>query len=346
MWKYLIAVSLVIGNVQAFDITKKQPKINFLTIPTPACKAATLPPVIADTRANTYYQAARKIAGQGDGAHYSQMLILGRKAADLGHWPAKLFMAEQYMEKSGRRFNAKQARIFLDELMQQGVPGAFYLMSQARNQGGPDFDNAPSPASAYLYESARLGDPRGLVAVANIFSIVKRHREAAQLIECGIQLGAGIAASDKARSISINAGTNIDSWHEVFRLEFLAAKAGDPDGLHGFSFQNRYFKMKYNRSFMSEEYEKRMNDIWIMTRQGFWHDDPYRKSKGLPHRVKGRNDYKLPNLAKVVPFPPTATLPTWNGDFSVLLSDEDALIYRTDYNYERLIKEIHIDGLL
>ncbi|MBK5142999.1 sel1 repeat family protein [Budviciaceae bacterium BWR-B9] len=346
----LLALSTGSITVHAIDINKSLPRVNFLTVSEPNCvdPESHLPALISDPRADIYYRAAKKIAGQQDGNYFTHMFTLGKKAADLGHWRAKLFMAELYMTTSYNRLNPKQARIYLDELMEQDIPGAFYLMSQYRQRGGDDFDNAPSPASAYLYESARRGDPRGMVDVANIFRNVKRYQSAEKLIQCGIKYGHGIAAQDRSMSISINSGMNKESWKEAFRYNYLSAVAGDSDGLHGFSSLDRHYQILFGESFAApnKEYAKRSDKLWIMTRPGFHHDDPDRKRRGLPFRVKGNTSYKLPNLDKVLPFPPPAKLPAWNGDFSVLLSAEDAKEYRTDYHYDRLVKEILIDGLL
>lgn len=61
------------------------------------------------------------------------MHIFARESAKLGHWKAKLLLAEIYLQRPDGyclEFRPEQSRAYINEFMEQGVPEAFYFMSQ------------------------------------------------------------------------------------------------------------------------------------------------------------------------------------------------------------------------
>ncbi|EMD6370972.1 hypothetical protein VRQ87_000800 [Morganella morganii] len=333
----------------AFDINKKQEKINFVTVAMPVCQDARRfdPPLPKDPDADLYYRAAKKILGQRDTANYRNMHIIGRKAADMGHWKAKLLMAGRYMQNSKNYYSEpkpEQARAYIDELMSQNVAEAFYFMSQQRNDNRSGFKTAPAPASFYLYRAAESGDPDAMVSVSNIFLTVKRYKESRALLECGMKFGGGGAvANDISVSEFINARTQED-WERGFRYLYASAKAGYYRAMGQFQFREAMYQKKNPRYYLNAEFIRRADILSFAMDPQFHHDDPYRKAKGLPYRVKGNIDLKFPNLEKIIPLPP-ATLPPWNDDITAGMSAQDAEDYRTDFDYDRLVAKIQLTGL-
>ncbi|WP_195432683.1 hypothetical protein [Morganella morganii] len=333
----------------AFDINKKQEKINFVTVAMPVCQDARRfdPPLPKDPDADLYYRAAKKILGQRDTANYKNMHIIGRKAADMGHWKAKLLMAGLYMQNTKNYYSEpkpEQARAYIDELMSQNVPEAFYFMSQRRSKSRSGFKTAPAPASFYLYRAAELGDPDAMVSVSNIFLTVKRYKESRALLECGFKYGGGgSAANSLAIDESLNARTQED-WVRAFYYLYAGAKAGDRESMAEMQMQEAEYQQKNPRYYLNAEFVRRADVLSLAMNPQFHHDDPYRKAKGLPYRVKGNIDLKFPNLEKIIPLPP-ATLPPWNDDITVGMSAQDAEDYRTDFDYDRLVAKIQLTGL-
>ncbi|HDU8646358.1 hypothetical protein [Morganella morganii] len=334
----------------AFDINKKQEKINFVTVATPVCQDARRydPPLPKDPDAGLYYRAANKIKGQRDTANFRNMYILARKSADMGHWKAKLLMADLYLQKTPNyyyEFKPDQARAYIDELMSQNIPVAFYEMSKNRSAGYGSFKTSPAPASFYLYRAAELGNPDAMVSISNIFLIVKRHKESRALLECGFKYGGGgSAANGLAISESLNARTQED-WIRAFYYLYAGAKAGDRESMAEMQMQEAEYQQKNpGRYYLNGEFVRRAQVLSLAMNPQFHHDDPYRKAKGLPYRVKGNIELKFPDLEKIIPLPP-ATLPPWNEDITAGMSTQDAADYRTDFDYDRLVAKVQLTGL-
>lgn len=334
----------------AFDINKKQEKINFVTVATPVCQDARRydPPLPKDPDADLYYRAANKIKGQRDTANFRNMYILARKSADMGHWKAKLLMADLYLQKTPNyyyEFKPDQARAYIDELMSQNIPVAFYEMSKNRSAGYGSFKTSPAPASFYLYRAAELGNPDAMVSISNIFLIVKRHKESRALLECGFKYGGGgSAANGLAISESLNARTQED-WIRDFYYLYASAKAGDRESMAEMQMQEAEYQQKNpGRYYLNGEFVRRAQVLSLAMNPQFHHDDPYRKAKGLPYRVKGNIELKFSDLEKTIPLPP-ATLPPWNEDITAGMSTQDAADYRTDFDYDRLVAKVQLTGL-
>ena len=334
----------------AFDINKKQEKINFVTVAMPVCQDARRfePPLPKDPDADLYYRAANKIKGQRDTANFRNMYILARKAADMGHWKAKLLMADLYLQKTPNyyyEFKPDQARAYIDELMSQNIPVAFYEMSKNRSAGYGGFKTSPAPASFYLYRAAESGDPDAMVSVSNIFLTVKRYKESRVLLECGFKYGGGgTAANSLAIDEFLNARTQED-WVRGFYYLYAGAKAGDRESMAEMQMREAMYQKKNpRRHYLHGEFVRRAKVLSFAMNPQFYHDDPYRKAKGLPYSVKGNIGLKFPNLEKIIPLPP-ATLPPWNEDITVGMSAQDAEDYRTDFDYDRLVAKIQLTGL-
>lgn len=332
-----------------FDITRPMPKVNFLTVAAPTCEDETQywPALPNNPKADLYYRAARKIIGQRDTDNYRNSYILLREATKLGHWKAKILLADRYLQQSKSYYSYtdfKQSRAYIDELMSQGVPEAFYLMSQWRNAGYGGYTSSPSPASAYLYQAAELGHPQALVDVSNIFMNVKRQDIARKLLECGFKQGAGgRAANSLAISEFVNARTTED-FAKGFKYLFIGAKAGDAESIFGLNYYNGQHQKKIGSSYLadSKEYIRRVKIFTNAVDPRMYHDDPTIKRKNNYsefRRVKGNVFLKFPNLDKVIPLPP-AKLPPWNGDIGVAMTPQDAKDYHQDFDYKALIEEI------
>ena len=332
------------AQAQLFDINQKQNNINFVSVVAPTCdnESQYFPSLPVNPKADLYFRAANKIKGQRDTKYFKQMYILGRKAADMGHWKAKLLMADIYLQRTKSyysEFKPEQARAYIDELMGQNVPAAFYEMSQNRNNKYSGFLQSPAPASFYLYRAAQLGHPQALVDVSNIFLTVKRRKEARALLECGLKQGAGgVAAYNLALSAYLNATTHED-WMQAFQYIYFGAKTGHYDSVNHIQMMEAEYQKKNPNYYLSAEFIKRANKLGLAKDPLFWHDDPYRKSKGKRDQVKGNVNLKFPNLEKIIPLPP-AKLPPWNGDISIAMSPEDARDYREDFDYDKLVREI------
>ncbi len=343
-WFFSLFAAITAAQAQKFDIHQKQSNINFINVASPTCdnESQYFPALPANPKADLYYRAAYKIKGQRDTKHYKQMYILGHKAADMGHWKAKLLMADLYLQRTKSYYfelKPEQSRAYIDELMIQNVPAAFYEMSQNRNNKYSGFLQSPAPASFYLYRAAQLGHPQALVDVSKIFLTVKRHKEARALLECGLKQGAGgAAANDLSRSEFLNA-QNHNDWVRAFGYLYAGAKAGDYSSMSEFQIREAQYQKKNPNYYLNAEFVKRAEILKFALNPQFWHDDPYRKSKGRDPQVKGNVFLKFPNLEKIIPLPP-AKLPPWNGDISIAMSPEDARDYREDFDYDKLVQEI------
>jgi TPR repeat protein len=344
-------ISVVAYSAQATVPALSTKSINFVTVPIPDCHAqtATRSDFSSDSKTELRYRAVNKIMGQRDVDNYVYMYILGRKAADTGHLKSQLLMAELYLREKNvsyyTEFNPKQAKIYLDNLMQHNVARAFFLMSKHRSL----FKTATSPQSAYLYQAAVLGDPDAMASVAKILQTVKRFPEANRLLTCALKLnGGGEALDDLAMDTLSAAGNDLSEWERGFGYFMSAAKSGYLQAFTGIIlYDDKYFRPKFKHYyFTNPEYAKRMYKIISLADPLFYHDDISQKSSGKVRRVQGNERYRYPNLNKVLPFPPVKDLPPWNGDITVLLSDEDKRDYQADYDYRRMAKEVQVEGLL
>lgn len=345
----ILITGIVSFNVRAGPPVLSEKKINFVNVPVPECYRP-VEPVLSSapySTIDTYYRAANKIKGQRDVMFYKQMYVLGRKAADSGHWKAQLMMAELYLRRENPsyyvEYNPQQARVYLDILMRQNVAKSFALMVENRRL----YKDVKIPQSAFLFQAAALGDPESMVSVAKIFQTVKRFDDANKLLSCALKYdGGGAALDDLATDIVFHAGKNMQEWDKGFGYYLAAAKSGYIDALSGIMFyDDRDFRPKFKYYyFTNPEYARRMHTLMVLADPLFYHDDI--SQKGKKRRVQGNDNYRYPNLNKVLPFPPVKNLPPWNDDITVLLSDEDKRDYQTDYDYKRLAKEIQVNGLL
>lgn len=335
---------VVTSQVFAFDLKAKYKEMNFTQATVPACgdESQYIPALPTDPRAELYYQAARKILGQDDTSHYQQMYILGDKAAQMGHWQAKLLMASLYLRNSHSEyteFNPAKAKDYVTELLEQNVPEAFYAMGQYKLNGMPDFIKDPIPASVYLFEAAKLNSPRALSDMYDIFMSVGRAKDARAFLDCAVKQKQGTASSlyKMANVLEEQANTEAE-LEKSFELLYSAAKAGSYDAIASFPNKEVYYKQQYSKEFFNKEFLDRMQKFQDAMNALYTHNDPYRKAQGKNEKVKGNIFLTFPNLDKVLPFPP-AKLPEWKGDISIALSLDYLKIYQTDFDYDKLVKE-------
>lgn len=337
----LIAASL---NVFAFDLQEKRKEINFLTVDLPVCNnnaesALKLP---SDPRAELYYQAAMKILGQNDTEHYSQMYVLADKAAEMGHWQAKLLAARLFLKRSNSEYTNYQpekAKAYIVELLQQNIPAAYYAVGQLKLDGVEVFRSIPIPASVFLFEAAKLNYPNALSDVHDIFISVGRKKEANDLLDCAISQKQDNAEAlfKKSNELETNATTEAE-YIESFKYLYQAIKAGSYNALASLPNKENYYKQQYGQEYFSKEFLARMDTLQKAKNPVYIGRDFYRRSSGKPDEVKGNSKLTFPKLEKIAPLPPEK-LPVWNGDIAVAMSDKGAERYRTDYDYAQLAKE-------
>lgn len=335
---------VVTSQLFAFDLKAKYKEMNFTQATVPECgdESKNIPALPTDPRAELYYQAARKILGQDDTGHYQQMYILADKAAQMGHWQAKLFMASLYLRNSHSEyaeFNPEKAKRYVTELLEQNVPEAFYVMGQYKLNGMPEFIKDHIPASVYLFEAAKLNSPRALSDMYDIFMSVGRAKDAKAFLDCAVEQKQGTASSlyKMANVLEERASTEAD-LEKSFEVLYSAAKAGNYDAIASFPNKEVYFKQQYGKEFFDKEFLARMQKFQDAMNAQYTHNDPYRKAEGKNEKVKGNIFLTFPNLDKVLPFPP-AKLPEWKGDISLALSPEYLKFYQTDFDYDQLVKE-------
>lgn len=324
-----------------FDIMKRYSAVDLRNSPPPVVCAQEVQPEPVKG-AEQYYQIAYKLWGEQETGLYPQMYALGGKAAQMGDWRAKLLMAQLYniapVKKYGTieytEFNPQKARSYIDELMQQGVPAAFYFMGLWRNAGKEGFKDSPSPASVYLNQAIQLGYAPAEMYMADLRLTQKKGKEAQQFIACAAQHGSGRALNLLSLAGNIKAKSHTD-WVQAFRYLHQSAQAGYHTSFADFAQYNDDYKQAMGRDYLSPDFLARVELFHQAVRPNFFHQDPYRKKQGLYDKKKNNILWKFPRLDKVLPLPP-AVLPPWNGDISQALSESDARYYREDYTIPRL----------
>lgn len=341
----LAASALMISHASwAFDFNKKYTEVNFLTVDVPTCVGVDkyFPPLPADERADKFYHAALKILGQNDIKNYPQMYVLADKAAEMGHWRAKLLAASLYLRNSDSaysEFKPEKAKKYIVELMNQNVPKAFYLMGQYKSTGVKGFKEDPIPVTVYLLEATKLNDPSALSDMYDILLSTGRADDANALLNCAIaQKEDNAAALLKKANILESSEKSEKELIEAYKHLYQAAKAGSYTAIASFADKESYYKQQYGNTLFSNEFLERMKVLQNAKNVAYIHLDPYRKSLGINDKVKGNSRLTFPNLEKVAPFPPEK-LPDWQRDISVALSDEGAKIYREDLDYDKLVEE-------
>lgn len=340
----LVGLLTVSTTAFALDLNAKYKEINFLTVETPTCgdEVENIPPLPKDVRADSYYQVAMKILGQNDTDHYKQMFILANKSAEMGHWQAKLLMASLYLKNSKSyytEYDPKKARTYVDELLQENVPAAFYAMGQYKLNGMPEFRNATIPASVYLFEAAKLGNPDALSDMYDIFVSVGRAKDGKTLLDCAVKQKQGtvVALLKMANVLEGDASTEAELI-DSFKYLYQATKAGNYNAIDSFANKENYYKQQYGKTFFGKEFLDRMTVLQNAKNSVYIHRDAVRKEQGRNEEVRGNANLTFPNLERVVPFPP-AQLPDWNNDIRVALSADGLKLYDTDFDYDQLAKE-------
>jgi len=332
------------NHICAFALKAKYKAAIFTQVTIPSCgdESQSMPALPKDPRAELYYRAAQKILGQNDTEHYKQMYLLADKAAQMGHWQAKLLMANLYLRNSHSEyaeFNPKKAKAYVTDLLEQNVPAAFYVMGQYKLNGMPEFVNDPIPASVYLFEAAKLNDPKALSDMYDIFMSVGRAKEARAFLDCAVKQTQGTSSAlyKMANVLEEQADTE-EQQVASFKLLYSAAKAGSYEAIVSFPNKEAYYKQQYDKEFFSKDFLGRMKRFQDAMNALYTHTDLYRKELGKSDEVRGNIFLTFPNLEKILPFPP-AQLPEWNGDISLALSDDYLKIYQTDFDYDALVKE-------
>lgn len=344
--KYGLLVGLLIASVNtfAFDLKEKRKEVNFITAELPVCNDASedalkLP---EDPRAELYYQAAMKIFGQNDTDHYPQMYILANKAAEMGHWRAKLMIVRLYLKHSDSEYTDYQpekAKAFMIEMLQQNIPAAYYAMGQFKSNGTEVFRSIPIPASVFLFEAAKLNYPDALSDVHDIFMSMGRTKDANIMLDCAVgkkQDNAEVLFK-KSNELETNATKEAEVM-DSFKYLYQAIKAGSYNALASIANKESYYKQQYGKDYFSKEFLERMTMLQKAKNSVYLNRDIYRKSLGKPDEMRGNATLVFSNLEKVAPLPPE-TLPQWNGDISLAMSEKEATNYRTDYDYDQLVKE-------
>lgn len=341
---FVCLIGFVSSEVFSFDLKAVHKEIIFTQVTMPACGDQTqyLPALPKDPRAELYYEAARKILGQNDDVHFKHMYILADKAAQMGHWKAKLMMANLYLRNTHNNYsdyNPTKAKKYVLELIEQNVPEAFYVMGQYKLNGMPEFVKDPIPASVYLFEAAKLNYPKALADMYDTFMSVGRAKEAKNTLACAVKQKQDTASSlYKMANVLEEQATTEQLLIEAFKFLYNAAKMGSYDAIDSFPNKERYFEQQYNKAFFSKEFLARIRVFQDAMNSFYTHEDPYRKSKGIDPKVKGNIYLTFPRLEAVVPFPPSV-LPEWKEDISIALDPPSLTIYRTDFNYDQLVKE-------
>lgn len=341
---YMTLLYFMSNQVFSLDLKATYKELIFTQVAVPSCgdQMRYVPALPKDSRAELYYQAARKILGQNDEIHFKQMYILANKAAQMGHWKAKLLMANLYLRNvhsNYSEFNPEKAKEYIRQLIEQNVSEAFYIMGQYKLNGMPEFVKDPIPASVYLYEAAKMNNPKALTDMYDIFVSVGRVKEARNFLDCAVKQKQDIASSlYRMANVLEEQATTKESLIEAFRFLYNAAKAGNYEAIASFPNKERYYEQQYNETFFSKEFLDRMKVFQDAMNSFYTYEDPYRKSLGINVQIKGNIYLSFPELEKVLPFPP-ASLPEWNGDISITLAPDSLIIYRTDFNYDQLVKE-------
>lgn len=342
----LVGLLTTSSVVFGFDLNATYKEVNFAVVDVPACgnEADFTPALPKDKRANFYYQVAQKILGQNDVGHYEQMYILGDKAAEMGDWRAKLLMANLYLKNANAKsqytnYNPKKAKAYIDDLIKQNVPAAFYAMAQYKLNGMEEFRNEPVPVSVLLFEAAKLSNPDALSDMYNIYISFGRFKEGEKLLDCAVKQKYGVASAllKKANALEVNANTE-QELVESFKYLYKAAKAGSYEAIASFPNKEAYYRQQFGKAFFGQDFLGRMEYFQMVKSSLYFHRDPYRKSLGVDDKIKGNMYLAFPHLEKVLPFPP-ATLPSWNRDVSVTLSPDTVEAYQTDFDYNKLVKE-------
>lgn len=340
----LIGMLTISTTAFALDLNAKHKEINFLTAELPTCgdEAANIPPLPKDPRAELYYQVALKIIGQNDTEHYKQMFILANKAAEMGHWQAKLLLASLYLKNSNSyytEYEPKKARALIDELLQQNLPAAFYAMGQYKLNGMPEFTKAPIPASVYLFEAAKLSNPDALADMYDIFVGVGRAADGKTLLDCAVKQKHGtVTALLKKANVLENDANTEEELIESFKYLYQATKAGNYNAIASYPNKENYYRQQYGKKFFSDDFLERMKTIQNAKNSVYINRDIVRRKEGRNEEVRGNANLAFANLEKVLPFPP-AELPEWNGDIRLALSPEEVTLYDTDFDYKKLAKE-------
>lgn len=340
----LVGLLVASVNIFAFDLNEKRKEVNFITVELPVCNdnsedSLTLP---EDPRAELYYQAALKIFGQNDVDHYPQMYILTNKAAEMGHWRAKLMAARLYLKHSDSEYTDYQpekAKAYMVEMLQQNIPAAYYAMGQFKSNGVEVFRSIPIPASVFLFEAAKLNYPDALSDVHDVLMSVGRSKEASAMLDCAVSKKQDNAEAlfKKSNELETNA-TKESEIIDSFKYLYQAIKAGSYNALASIANKESYYKQQYDKDYFSKEFLERMTVLQKAKNSIYINRDVYRKSLGKPEEVRGNSVLVFSNLEKIAPLPPE-NLPNWNGDIALAMSEKGAVNYRTDYDYDQLVKE-------
>lgn len=170
--------------------------------------------------------------------------------------------------------------------------------------------------------------------MANLRLTSKKSAEAQQYISCAAQNGSGRALNLLALAQNMKAKSQED-WDRAFSYLHRSAQAGYYASFNEFVQFNDDYKQAMGKNYLSPAFLKRVAQFRQAIDPIRFYSDPYRKSMGRNPEKKSSLLWQFANLSRVLPLPPTS-LPAWNGDISLALSDSDAEYYREDYTTQRL----------
>ena len=320
-WVRTVALGLLLTTLTACSMNDQPNRYQELPLFNPHRKDFTcvhqdtkVPPI--DAQADIWFQEA--LALEADPTVYQQKRDYGRivklytQAAERKHWKAMLNLAQLQFKGYGMAIDDEAAVKKIEAAMALGIPGAYYQMSAAY-QNGWGVPGNRARAYAFLQRAAEMGSPEAQTFLGEKLKATWDSPEdgfwanrivGLKMMGCAFAQGYGKAAYELGITTNPFNGASDDPKQDSERALFYfqqGVKFGSADSANYLA--SAFGRPTLGRSINPGGIDKAREERYELFAKALEHNDTLR----------------FPNLDAVLPLPP-AKIPKWNGDEEALLN--------------------------